>query len=89
MSATKLATMLECRRVGKVLQRYLDGTIDEHTARRVAAHLDACHRCGFEATTYRQLKDSLTRRNTPVDELALTRLRAFATELAGDTRGPT
>jgi hypothetical protein len=31
----------------------------------------------------------LTRRNTPVDELALTRLRAFATELAGDTRGPT
>jgi len=79
--ATKLAAMMECHRVGKVLQRYLDGNLDDHATRRVAAHLDACRRCGFEATTYEQLKVSL-HRGTPVDELALTRLRAFADTLA-------
>ena len=88
MPTTKIATMLECRRVGKVLQRYLDGTVDDHTARRVAAHLDSCRRCGFEVSTYRELKRSLTRRDAPVDQLALTRLRAFAAELAAGDEPP-
>ena len=72
---------MECHRVGKVLQRYLDRDLDDHAARRVAAHLDTCRRCGFEMTTYEQLKVSLTR-GAPVDELALTRLRVFADTLA-------
>lgn len=84
MPTSKMATMLECRRVGKLLQRYLDGNVDETTAQRVARHLDTCRRCGFEVTTYRQLKVSLARHPQQVDELALARLRAFAAELVGD-----
>ena len=86
---SKLAAMLECRMVAKALQAYLDGQTDEVTAQRVARHLDACHRCGFEERTYRELKSSLARRAPHVDELAVARLRMFAAELVGGppTRG--
>ncbi len=80
---TKLSAMLECRNVGKDLQRYLDGQTDEATARRIARHLDACRRCGFEEQTYRELKSSLARGTPRVDELAVARLRIFAAELVG------
>ncbi len=85
---SKLAMMMECRRVGKVLQTYLDGNADEHTAQRVAAHLDACRRCGFEVATYRELKASLSRRGAPIDEFALSRLRSFASSLVSSLPGP-
>ncbi len=77
----KLSAMRDCHRVGKVLQRYLDGNLDDHAARRVAVHLDACRRCGFEVSTYQQLKVSL-HRSAPVDALALARLRTFVDMLA-------
>ena len=80
---SKLAAMAECRTVAKALQAYLDGQTDDVTAARVARHLDACHRCGFEERTYRELKSSLARRAPHVDELAVARLRMFAAELVG------
>jgi anti-sigma factor RsiW len=86
-TSKKLAAMMECRRIGKVLQSYLDGNTDEHTARRVAAHLDACRRCGFEAATYRELKASLSRHGAPIDAFALTRLRVFAASLMAHSPG--
>jgi anti-sigma factor RsiW len=70
-----------CLEVAKVLQAYLDGQTDDVTTRRVARHLEACRRCGLEARTYREIKAALTRRVPAVDELALERLRNFATEL--------
>jgi len=78
---SKIVAMMECRHVGKILQTYLDGQTDEHTTQRVALHLDACRRCGFEASTYRELKTSLRRRGTPIDEISLARLRSFANSL--------
>lgn len=79
--------MLECLRVTRVVQSYLDGVVDEVTARRVAEHLEQCRRCGLEADTYRAIKDALDRReHTPVD--AVDRLRAFAEHLTGDGRQP-
>lgn len=48
-----------CREVGRVLQAYLDGHVDELTARRVARHLEMCRRCGMEASTYAEIKRSL------------------------------
>jgi anti-sigma factor RsiW len=88
--SSRIAAMMECRHVGKVLQTYLDGEADELTARRVALHLDACRRCGFEFRTYRELKTSLRRRGAPLDEFALARLRSFASGLVTDppTAGP-
>ncbi len=70
-----------CAEVARVLQSYLDGHVDEVTARRVARHLDACRRCGLEAQTYGAIKDALGRRRTDVDAEALERLRSFGERL--------
>ncbi|MER6632604.1 anti-sigma factor [Streptomyces sp. NPDC000987] len=66
-----------CTQAARALQAYLDGETDEATARRVAAHLENCHRCGPDAETYRRIKDALARRPEP-DPDAVERLREFA-----------
>lgn len=69
-----------CHEVARVLQSYLDGHVDEVTARRVARHLEVCRRCGLEAETYTRIKDALARRGG-VDPEAVERLRAFGAQL--------
>lgn len=71
---------MNCIRVGRVLQAYLDGETDEVTACRVAAHLEDCHRCGLETATYRAIKDTLARHEEP-DADAAERLRGFGDAL--------
>lgn len=71
----------DCRKVGKVLQQYLDMELDAATASEVLSHLEDCKNCGLEAETYRRIKDSVGRSGTP-DAESLHRLRAFADELA-------
>jgi anti-sigma factor RsiW len=85
--------MASCMQVMRELQSYLDGHVDEVTARRLANHLEACRRCGLEAATYREIKASLARRATRLDSGALDRLRAFGAALAAapldeDESGP-
>lgn len=75
-----------CREVATLLQRYLDGKVDDHTRRRVAAHLEDCRRCGLEAKTYRALKHALARRSAPPAD-ALARLVHFADELVAHDPG--
>lgn len=75
---------LSCREVGKVLQRYLDGHIDELTAEKVAEHLEDCRRCGLEMTVYTEIKASLARQSPEVPETALIRLRRFGEQLIGN-----
>lgn len=70
-----------CAEIARVLQGYLDGQVDEMTARRVARHLEACRRCGLEAHTYEAIKETLARRRTDVDAAALERLRSFGERL--------
>lgn len=70
-----------CHEVARLLQSYLDGNVDEVTARRVARHLEVCRRCGLEAETYTRIKESLARRGG-VDPEAVERLRAFGARLA-------
>lgn len=69
--------MVTCRRVGQLLQAYLDGEADDLTARRLAHHLDACRRCGLELETYTQIKASLRQHPDEIDHDALHRLQAF------------
>lgn len=69
-----------CREVGRVLQRYLDGEVDDLTARRVARHLEDCLRCGMAAETYAEIKRSLARRGE-VDHETVGRLKAFGEHL--------
>jgi len=73
---------MNCMQVGRNLQSYLDGHIDDLTARRIARHLEDCRRCGMEESAYRELKASLARRAEPVDAEPLDRLRAFSRCLA-------
>lgn len=76
-----ISSMVECRKVAKVLQSYLDGETDEVTTGRVARHLEDCRRCGLELSTYEALKSALVRRVPVVDQLAVERLRLFAQRL--------
>jgi anti-sigma factor RsiW len=74
---------MSCLRVARVLQSYLDGEIDEITARRVAAHVEDCRRCGLEASVYREIKSALARRQTP-DTTAVSRLQVFGASLLNE-----
>jgi anti-sigma factor RsiW len=74
--------MLSCREAGRVLQSYLDGEVDEVSARGVAHHLEACRRCGMAAETYTEIKRALRRRGGGVPRDAVERLRAFGEQLS-------
>ena len=78
--------MLSCRQVGKVLQSFLDGELDEMTAEKVEMHLDMCRRCGMESDVYRQIKESLAHAQGDVPEIALRRLRHFGQQLAAEAQ---
>lgn len=73
--------MASCRQVGRLLQSYLDGEVDDLTARRVARHLDLCRRCGLEASAYAEIKKALARRGNPVPRDAHERLQQIAEQL--------
>lgn len=72
---------MNCMQVGRRLQRYLDGDLDDLSARRIMRHLEDCRRCGLEATAYSEIKASLARRSSDVPDDAVTRLRAFGERL--------
>jgi hypothetical protein len=78
---------LSCHQVGKLLQRYLDNTVDELTARRIAHHLEDCRRCGLELDTYLAIKASLARREATLPGDAVRRLQDFGAQLAAG-QGP-
>lgn len=78
----KSRRMMTCRRVGETLQAYLDGEVDDLSARRIAHHLENCRRCGMELDVYTEIKASLQRRGGDVNGEALERLRSFGQQLA-------
>ncbi|MDQ2710317.1 MAG: zf-HC2 domain-containing protein [Actinomycetota bacterium] len=50
MSLARIGRMSRCLRTARVLQRYLDGELDDPTTiARVHAHLEECRRCGLNA----------------------------------------
>ena len=75
---------LSCRKVGKLLQAYLDGELHDPRSVLVADHLDACLRCGLEASSYRWLKAQLAGLEPDDDERQLDRLRDFAEALVDE-----
>ena len=93
---TANARSMSCREVGKVLQHYLDGNIDEQVAHEIEKHLEECRRCGLESEVYRAIKASLARRAPTLPETTVRRLRRFGEQLlvedvdpgdGGDTGG--
>ena len=72
---------LSCRQVGRLLHAYLDAELHDPRAVLVADHLDACLRCGLDATSYRWLKANLASMAPRNDDRQLDRLRNFAEQL--------
>jgi predicted anti-sigma-YlaC factor YlaD len=70
--------------VGKLLQHYLNGHIDEDATAKVAEHLEDCRRWGLEAAIYRDIEAALVRRAPLLPETTLARLRRFGDQLAAD-----
>ena len=73
---------MTCGEVGKWLQHYLDGELDERRSGRLSAHLEDCRRCGLETDTYQRIKDSLAADQPSVPADSLARLREFGARIA-------
>ena len=71
---------MNCREVARVLQACLDGEADGATARRVAAHVEECRRCGRETAGYQEIKKTHDRQEGP-DETTIAPQRHFGTTL--------
>ncbi len=81
MSSAPFDTALSCRKVGRLLQAYLDGELHDARSVLVADHLHACLQCGLNASSYRWLKDQLAGLAPDDDDRQLGRLRQFADAL--------
>lgn len=71
-----------CREVGRALQSYLDGDVEEGFAAKISDHLEDCRRCGLEAEVYTRIKETLGTNRTDVDADTISRLREFGSSLA-------
>lgn len=81
--AVRSGEALSCPEVGRLLQRFLDGELnDDAEIEMLSEHLDECKRCGLEADTYRKIKAALASRREPVPEESVQRLREFGDHLA-------
>lgn len=76
--------MASCLELRRTLQRYLDGEVDESTARRTARHLEVCRRCGLEEDTYRKIKRAVARRGAPPTPDGVRRLEALVQRLGAE-----
>ncbi len=80
---------MSCAAVGRRLQQFLDGELDDARSAAIAAHLEDCARCGLEATVYEHIKASLAQQGADrLDDPTLQRLRHFADRLAQGEAGP-
>ncbi|MDH4148592.1 MAG: zf-HC2 domain-containing protein [Acidimicrobiia bacterium] len=78
---------MRCAEVGRRLQSFLDGALDEIDAARLVEHLDDCRKCGLEVDAYTDIKVALAQRGSGGDDEALHRLRRFAEDLAAGRQG--
>jgi anti-sigma factor RsiW len=80
---------LGCHEVRRVLQAFLDGEIGAEAADLVAAHLESCTRCRFEADTLARVITELRRVRADLDPAAYARLVTAVDRLCdGSGAGP-
>lgn len=89
----RVTEMATCRDVGRLLQSYIDGELDDRGRAKVTAHLERCLRCRPEADLYARIKRALAGSGQgllvhPEDRLALERLRHFAAGVATKDASP-
>ncbi|HEX5334039.1 MAG TPA: zf-HC2 domain-containing protein [Cellulomonas sp.] len=66
------------RRLRSMVAAFIDGELDEPTARAVRDHLRGCWWCSADAQTHRLVRASLRRRRGGPPSLPVARLRRFA-----------
>lgn len=73
---------MSCNEIMEVLQGYLDGEVDEETAKKVSSHLAKCDRCAPEANLYSRIKESLASKHLAVDAEVMADLHAYGRRVA-------
>lgn len=78
--------MAKCKRVGKLLQSYIDGEVDIDQIELISNHLETCLKCGMNYEIYSDIKHALQLghfKNGALheDALALQRLKRFVSTL--------
>lgn len=71
-----------CRQVGRVLQAHLDGELPAEVSSDVAAHLEACRRCGMAAEDFTAISFALSTMAVELDLGVRRRLEALLDDLA-------
>ncbi|CAN5642740.1 hypothetical protein BH24ACT15_BH24ACT15_23150 [soil metagenome] len=71
-----------CRQVGRLLQAHLDGELPAEASADVAAHLEACRRCGMAAEDFTAISAALSTLAVEVDPGVRQRLEALMAELS-------
>ncbi len=85
----KITDLIECMRVGGLLQSYLDGELDdEQGAGLVARHLEACERCGMAADRIVALKSHVKRLRRDPDPEQVERIQQVIDHLSERSPGP-
>ena len=85
----RMTDLIECMRVGRLLQSYLDGELDdEQGAAMVARHLEACRRCGLAADSIEELKTRTARLRRDPDPEQVQRIERVIDELTERSPGP-
>ena len=72
---------LDCWRVRRILQSFLDGEVAREEAERVAAHLQDCSRCDIEAEVLTHVIEAIQRLRPDLDVAVYTRLVAGVDDL--------
>lgn len=80
-----MASKINCREVGRRLQSYLDGELDDNRMEQIKAHLDDCVHCGLEADVFTAIKTDLAKLSVPAESDALQRLREFSSRVAQES----
>ncbi len=75
-------SVMSCEEIMEVLQGYLDGEVDEETAKKVASHLHKCAHCAPEADLYSRIKESLASKQLVVDPDVMADLHAYGRRVA-------
>ncbi len=82
----RFASQYDCTLVGSILQQYLDNheghRLDNSIRAKLEAHLAKCPDCGLTRDEFVQLKQSLADQQYRIPVDTISRLRAFAEDLA-------
>lgn len=88
-AVNSIKDLLDCIRVNRVLQSYLDGELDdEHGAQMVARHLQACRRCGLAADSIQTLKERVARLRREPSPEQVQRIERVIDQLTERAAGP-